>query len=172
MSTEILSECEKEKLHLSGMIQSYGALLVMDLDQSVTHFSDNFALMTGMSESIQIGDTLPEEIDKCFTKWPEAEGERSYSFFRTADGRLFDMTISRSGSSVTCEFIPAIDAGLKTKKASFTLPSTIKDSQDLDEIKAKLVLWISERLDHDRVMYYQFLEIWAWCCSMHCTFLK
>ena len=38
--TELLANCEKEALHLSGQIQSFGALLLLDEEsQTVTHAS-------------------------------------------------------------------------------------------------------------------------------------
>ena len=53
--------CEAEKLHLSGAIQNYGALLILDLNGlRISHISSNFEALTGVATECLL-DSSPEE---------------------------------------------------------------------------------------------------------------
>lgn len=52
--TELVTQCEREQLHLSGAIQSWGALLRFDATGNVTHASANLADFFGISPEAAI----------------------------------------------------------------------------------------------------------------------
>ncbi len=53
---ELLQGCENEKLHLSGQIQSFGALLVVDKKSlEITYASTNFVEFGGIEAKKALG---------------------------------------------------------------------------------------------------------------------
>lgn len=71
-TTADLESCDKEPIHIPGMIQSHGVLIAADwVDRRVTHVSANFASSTGIAAPAAIGSPLTDLIGS------EAMGEVS-----------------------------------------------------------------------------------------------
>lgn len=157
MGSTSLTECEKEKLHLSGMIQTHGALLIVDFDFVISHMSENISNEVGLS-SLMLGDKLPETIKDIVKQWPKQSGERKTSIYDSSESRSFDIVVNRSDSAFSIEFYPVIASVKSTTGQMLRFPDAIKNDYDLKESRQRLIDWICEQIQHERVMYYQFLE--------------
>lgn len=65
---ELLLECEKEKLHLSGKIQPFGALVgISYINHTILHVSANIESFLHVKPSKLLGDSL-ENLNKTLNK--------------------------------------------------------------------------------------------------------
>ena len=53
-----LTECDREPIHQIGEVQAFGALIAVDADWKITHFSTNWAGLSGSDEVMRQGDPL------------------------------------------------------------------------------------------------------------------
>lgn len=146
--------CEQEKLHLSGAIQSQGALIVANSGGFITHVSTN---IESFVSNIRPGEYLPHWLQTASeTINKEKPGEYkllsiSEHFFH---GELL-ITISFKGA-VLYEFFPLKQENIAPSFSSEILQ--INRHAELHSLQAKLVQYIHQNCHFERTIYYQFLS--------------
>lgn len=154
-SSEYIAQCENEKLHLSGAIQPYGALLIVDHQHSVCHVSNNIGELWRGEVADFLGQPAPPEVRGLLT---HKDRKRQY-FHAELSGRNgpLDVVLSDGvGGQVLIELMPTRrDERLRSGVGLF--PQAIANDQELEGYQTKLVDYIRDMTGAARVMYYQFL---------------
>lgn len=158
MDNNYYEQCESEKLHLSGMIQPHGALLVLSEDATLTHYSENVTLILPSALPLDIGKTLPETLSPVLSHLPSESGSTAYTFLKDTDGNYVDLVITKSTDAYLVEIYPASNTENTKLQPSLKLPSSFNNEREKTEFRDQLISRISDITGHQRVMYYQFLE--------------
>lgn len=162
--TELLKTCEQEKLHLSGMIQDFGALLV---------FEEESFIITNASENIDEFVKLPYEkllgknIKEIFPKWIEEisqinqNSNTPYFYTKIKEDELY-LKISKTNEN----YVVDIQKNPEINYSHIVKPShelyIAPDSEESYEKYIKTYMkTVSKILNFDRVMLYQFQEDWS-----------
>lgn len=157
MDKRFLDECEREVLHLSGAIQSHGALVVIDGRLRVTHLSANHADYLPAELGLRVGAPLAEPL----VRWVPALGEGQRLLqpdgIEGVAGALDLLLTRHPGGSWLFECLPGqgrdgLDPG------RFGLQPAPMDADTLAERRRELVREVAARSGFQRVMYYQFRE--------------
>lgn len=156
MQGNFLEQCESEKLHKSGCIQPHGALVVVDLNGTVRHLSDNVEDFFSEYQNVQIGKQLPQELYEDFVSLNQDVGKHHFLDFRGQRDEPILITVCFSETEAIFELYPDINEAQRIDP--FLFPSLLNDQQDVDYWRNKLLLWVSEITQHERTMYYQFVE--------------
>lgn len=102
---ELLRGCETEKLHLSGAIQSFGALLWLDEQLCVAHASANLAEFVGtppqqiLGRSVRDCAWLPQTILECLGH----EAGDTLARALSVHGRSLFVTLTRGERCIVLE---------------------------------------------------------------------
>ena len=107
---ELLQICEQEKLHLSGAIQPFGALITVDKKSGlITHASANLADFIGADPKEILGQNiqmLALDIER-HLKPDKTIGSNEYHYnFLEHNKKTIDMLISVGENSFVVEFEP------------------------------------------------------------------
>lgn len=163
-----LTNCDREPIHLLGRIQPFGALVAVNGDWMVAHYSANFDDMLGAGTAIGPGQPLKAFFcDDAIGRFRTAIGgmhgpdavERIFGFALTDGGALFDAAIHTSGANTVIEFEPHDAIGFTSHVG--TLRAIMAGLEVRDE-EADLVREAAAQmqglLGFDRVMVYKFHE--------------
>ncbi len=164
----LLQGCESEKLHLSGAIQSFGALLRLDpVTFQVTHISANLFNMLGpaahqlLGQSIDASGWLNREA---LEKLPAEPG----SFISLA--RLFhcqagmvDAVVIRADEAILVELECTDQKAEVIPFQQFQRPllAVPYDDDELQRHHSKLLAAFRTITGYDRVMLYHFKDDWS-----------
>jgi len=150
-----IEACEREQLHLSGKIQSHGAMIIADAAGKMTHISDNIQQLYGDVSPQDLGNGLPDLLWNLFRQF---KGETCwFSDELIGEQGELDVVLSLIGRDlVGIEIMPGRESSA-LRSAVAVLPSTINDEQSLIECRQQLVDYIAELTGFERTMYYHFL---------------
>ncbi len=163
-----LTNCDREPIHLLGRIQPFGALVAVNADWIVAHYSENFDAMLGAGTEIAAGTPLtsilsPEAIGALRAALGEVRGpdavERVFGMQLTPQGKAFDVAIHTSGSKTVIEFEPHDAVGYTSHVG--TLRAIMAALETRDEVLAlcrEAATQMKRLLGFDRVMVYRFHE--------------
>lgn len=167
-----IEACERERLHLSGVIQPHGALVVADAEHKVTHASRNLAQWLGMPAERLLGRRLPPGLAAPLGALGTAPGER---VVRNAvvgiegDAALF---ASRGlQGEVILELVPSLAVPREPDNVRQTgSVASLRDATALADARHALVDSLRQASGFDRVLFYQFLpdgdgEVLAEACG-------
>ncbi|BFM09741.1 hypothetical protein [Halioxenophilus aromaticivorans] len=143
-----IATCENEQLHKSGKIQGHGALLVVDVNQTVTHISANFSQFDIHGQPLSVASAAPDWIKEL----AHSASKGPYVVLRAGTkGSYFDVNVIPFNDSVYFEFYKHQDqfevADLPTPPAEVNKPQLYRKH---------LLNWVQKVTGHQRVMYYQF----------------
>lgn len=158
MDNNYYQQCESEKLHLSGMIQPHGALLVLSEEEKLTHYSENFTSILPSLPPLEIGKELPDELAPVIKHLPNDSGSTAYTFLKGGDDNYYDVVIIKASDAYLIEIYSASATESAKPLPPFKLPSSFNNEQEKTEFRDQLISRISDITGHQRVMYYQFLE--------------
>lgn len=158
MDNNYYEQCESEKLHLSGMIQPHGALLVLSEEAKLTHCSENFTSILPSMPPLEIGKALPDELTPVIKHLPIDSGSTAYTFLKEADDLYYDVVIIKTSDAYLVEIYSANATENAKPLPPFKLPSSFNNEQEKTQYRDQLISRISDITGHERVMYYQFLE--------------
>ncbi len=156
----VLSNCEREQIHLPGSIQPHGALLVFD-DFEVVQASANAADILAIAEPVRglRAEAISEALSTSILALVSGESpELPLSFACTIGeaGERFDCLLHATADrQVIAEFLrPGPDDGdwSRTPKAM----QLIVNSQSLDDLCERAADTFYSMTGYDRVMIYQF----------------
>lgn len=158
MSSNSLSHCESEQLHLSGQIQNHGGLLAVNRDGVVSHASANLAQFLGMNPEGFLGRPLPGKLDEIRWLLPHAPGSRlvrrvSWPMIEAAAAQLH-MSISRADDGTSLlEFTPSLRSAPSAPPLGSVHPGATHSS-----FRDQIVRELRQVTGADRAMYYAFHE--------------
>jgi light-regulated signal transduction histidine kinase (bacteriophytochrome) len=159
------SICEAEPLRTSGLIQSYGCLLVLsEPDGAVEGFGANASVMlgcqlaTGRPIAEAIGHTIWPAIQTAMTSGSPACDPRPVDLAEAAPvlHRRFETRCHRSGPWWLVEFVPRLPAPARVPPISLD-----ETRMDLFRLSACAVEQMRLLTGYDRVMVYRFHPDWS-----------
>ena len=165
----LLKECDKEKLHLCGHVQPFGALLGLQKDNFlITYVSENSELFLHVEPKSLLNHFLHEVclplqlLVEAFLKNPPKEKFSYHSINfenQTLDIKIFD---ALSHIIIECEHPyyyegksnDALQCGIDLLKPPF-------HPKELPSYYSILVKGIFDTIKYDRIMLYRFHEDWS-----------
>ncbi len=160
---KLTQECEAEQLHLSGAIQSFGAMLCLE-EQSglVTHASANLAEFIGIAP----GDLLGRSLAECNLLPPSALENLPVNPGQTLSVSLhnhMDALLIRGNNCLLLEIERCTITPLPIPLHHYQRPLMYapRDSNELIEYHHVLLQAFRELTGYERCMAYQFHEDWS-----------
>ena len=165
MGPVTLDNCEREPIHIPGLIQPHGALLAFDPSGVLTHCSANAQTLLGPMLPALNEPLKGHQFSSCpgFHELIEqvrqaADGESIPCAVRLEPkGSSFDVIAHRTAQGLICEFERALHAA--PKNLSFMLHRAIaqlKPQCSTDELLSIAVREVRRMTGFDRVMAYRF----------------
>jgi two-component system, chemotaxis family, sensor kinase Cph1 len=160
--------CEEEKLHLSGHIQPFGAMLRVDVESMrITHASENLAEFVGTEARKILGRSIDETgwlSSQSFLKLPPQTGKTLVltRVMEGAQGRI-DALLIRGNSSILIELEK--NSGLVEPipihqfQRSLMMPP--HDRDELEEYHHNLLRAFQDITGYRRIMVYRFRDDWS-----------
>ena len=168
VSENLINHCEFEQLHLSGAIQSFGALLRVETKNNIiTHASENLAHFSDVNPQDVIGksiDTLGWFNTKYFHDLPDELGKtKVLSHVATGSQEQIDAMLIRGEECILIELEKneTKTEVISVQQLQHPLLSAPLNKNDLQNYHA-LFLDAFRKITHfDRVMIYRFLDDWS-----------
>lgn len=159
LNKRFFEQCEREQLHLSGVIQPHGTLLVLNRDGLVTHAAANVAEFLDVPAASLLGAPPPERLAALSAGIDVAPGARllSRGMLEGVDARLDLVAIRNADGGINLELGRHVDSGADTP-TGVPLARTPADAQALAAARAELVERIADLTGFQRVMFYLFRE--------------
>lgn len=162
-----LTNCDREPIHILGLIQPFGALVAVNADWMVAHYSANFADVLG-GGAIAPGMPLAElfTADAVARLRAALVGlgggetvERVFGQPLTAARALFDVAIHQSGPLTVIEFEPHDAEGFVSHVGALRpLMAELEPLGEVGAICREAAGQLKRILGFDRVMVYRFHE--------------
>lgn len=161
-----LSECDREPIHNIATVQSFGGLIKLNSDWSITHRSLNVADLLGLKALPAIGLKLHDlfeakAIDALRNALAGREGHselaRVFGLQLTASPATFDCALHTVDNSVVIEFEPHNSSEFENH-VSLLAPmlAQLEGLGNLTALCAKAAKLVRQTLGYDRVMIYRF----------------
>lgn len=164
--SELLANCEKEQLHLTGHIQPFcGLILVDEESQHITHVSGNIEVLTGLPAKQMLGETMATLswlTDEDVQQLAHEPGARHYCFYRSVNGQEVHLRLLRSEQAIVIEIEPVRSQNAMHYhwlESQLYPPADVtwSDTQYYDALLETL----QEALPFERLMLYQFDSDWV-----------
>ncbi|MRJ42660.1 MULTISPECIES: GAF domain-containing protein [Idiomarina] len=164
-----IQACEQEQLHLSGAIQSYGALLIANKKTiQITHLSTNISDFISGFDEHSVGHLVPEILEGLIQNF---NGTTQFyeNELQGINSRLDVILNAVDEQHMAIELVPSLPH-VRLQSAIKVLPPSIDSDAVLNSVRQQLVDYIAELTGFERVMYYEFLpsgdgEVIAECCQ-------
>jgi chemotaxis family two-component system sensor kinase Cph1 len=167
-SAATLTSCESEKLHLSGRIQSFGALMVLSpQSRTITHLSANCEEMLGISVERTLGCALTvlpfytADLEQGFALEPGTQ--QLIVNISLHDELHLDVNLIMTSTALLLEWEPTAPEvrpiAIHQMHKSLVRPPSHKEG--LDNYLDLLVSHVRTTTGMDRVMVYRFRDDWA-----------
>ncbi|MGF1512418.1 MAG: ATP-binding protein [Elainellaceae cyanobacterium] len=164
-----LTNCDREPIHIPGLIQPHGALLALrEPDLTIVQVSDNVLEMLGRSPESLLGQPLSllfaeaqiEQIQRCLAEDFESANPLTFEVQRHADTLIFDGIVHHEGSLVLLELEPQSEDDPRSfadfyQQVRDTI-TRIQRSPTLLKMCQVVVADIQRITGFDRVMIYRF----------------
>jgi light-regulated signal transduction histidine kinase (bacteriophytochrome) len=161
-----LTNCDREPIHILGHVQGYGCLISTSSDLMVNHLSEDCFELLGIKPESTIGQKLTEVlkpqtvhdlVSKLQVSSVGAGIGRLFGYEVFGDGRLFDISVHRSGNSFVFEFEPR--RGEKWNddlEVVQPMIARVKKRDTVAEAADTAAMALKALSGFDRVMVYQF----------------
>jgi len=159
LDKRFIDECEKEALHLSGAIQPHGALMVVDDQFRISHFSTNIGEFLPPDVVIAVDAALPAALLEMVAGLGEQAGSRQqFEAALPGDQGLLDVVFSRNAHEQTIVELTRSreDEPFSSVYAQGVVPPA--SSSDVELQRQELIDRVYALTGFERVMYYRFLE--------------
>jgi two-component system, chemotaxis family, sensor kinase Cph1 len=162
---DIINHCEFEQLHLSGAIQSFGAIIRVDTNnETITHASQNLSNYASVNPQDIIGknfNTLEWFNIKYLLELPLELGKSIYiSNIASGLTEQVDAILIRGESCVLIE-LEKYDTNSERMTNQHQIQSSPDDKNELIKYNESLLNAFREITNFDRVMIYHFLDDWS-----------
>lgn len=153
-----IDQCEQEPLHLSGAIQPHGALIVSDLQGTVSHVSSNISVWLGVNSQAEqlIGQPLPAFLKEIHNSALSLSEGGRYSGQCSHGKHEFDVVMSHNGQQLLFELYP-VEPHADPMPMEGTAQTAAKDRHELAEQCQQLLDSLLAMSGFDRVHYYHFM---------------
>lgn len=161
-----LTECDREAIHQIGYVQGFGALIAVDTDWNITHFSANAAEVLGNEGVIAAGQSLGDHFSaqaiatlrESLHRIKEDDAvERVFGLKLTVGDALYDCVIHPSGEHAIIEFEPHLGGNGQDHLAAIApMTNAISSARDVDTLCQSTAELVRGLLGYDRVMIYRF----------------
>ncbi|AGX88691.1 GAF domain-containing protein [Candidatus Symbiobacter mobilis] len=165
---KMLRGCEAEKLHLSGAIQPFGALLCLQSEGgTISHASANLAEFLSLDPQAVIGRTLDQvvpSLSRAISVLATTPGETAVvrNVMQNAQGHI-DALLIRGEDFVVVELEyntpPAEPIPVQHLQQPFL--SAPQSAEDCDRYHQHLVESFRKVIGYDRIMMYRFTPDWS-----------
>lgn len=158
-------DCDHEPIHVPGNIQSYGFLLALTTDWSVTHVSANVAKFTGSPAGEWLGqpadkliatDALHTLRNLAATLQGVNAVQRVFALALIEGQAPFDVAIHRSGDAIVVEAEPAATDEREAASLARAMVARLKHSDGLAQFFRDGARHVQALTGFDRVMVYRF----------------
>lgn len=165
---QLLQGCESEKLHLSGHIQPFGALVCIDRGSyNITHASQNIEELIGIKIENLLGkhiDALDPALVEIIDKLPHKQGASALFLnkLETLKGAM-DILLHAGENSVIIEIEKPIEnmKPISIYQLQLELLNVPNSSSQMAQYQHSLVEAIRVVTGYDRIMVYRFLDDWS-----------
>ncbi|EJM99802.1 ATP-binding protein [Herbaspirillum sp. YR522] len=166
--TALLSNCDREPIHLPGSVQPHGALLVLRaVDRVILHVSENFAAPSGQRAADLVGQPLGQAFTPAAAAWLEARLSDAAIDFRPSylgildqAGQRHEVLAHTSGPALIVE-LESVPPDASTQ-VNFFYPLVTKfvgalaEARTVDEMSLLAINEIKALTGFGRVLLYRF----------------
>lgn len=165
-ASELLANCEKEQLHLTGHIQPFcGLILVDEESQDITHVSGNIESLTGLPAEQLLGEslaTLSWLSEEDVQQLAHEPGARQYCFYRKVNNQEVHLRLLRSEQAIVIELEPVRSRdAMNYHWLESQLYPPAQTSWTETQYYDALLETLHEALPFGRLMLYQFDSDWV-----------
>lgn len=163
-----LTNCDREPIHKLGQIQDFGALLAVNADWMVVHYSANFDAIVGarapVASGIPVGELFAAEavaqLREALSSVRDPDAiERLFGLDLTGTGTLFDVALHVSGALTVIEVEPHAGEAFANHVGSLRpMMADIERQGGVDALCQRAAEQLKRLLGFDRVMVYKFHE--------------
>jgi two-component system, chemotaxis family, sensor kinase Cph1 len=165
---QLVRGCENEKLHLSGKIQSFGALVRIDRKSSkITHASANLEEFTGISSDAALSGSISSfgwGLEHTIEHLPYRDGASAMFLgaLETPKG-VMDLFYhaDENGTLIEIEKTSTSDMQVDFQRLQLELLIVPTTTDELTRYHQHLVDAVHEVTGYGRVMVYRFREDWS-----------
>lgn len=166
---ELLEECNKEKLHLCGHIQPFGALLgIQKSDGIVTYVSENIEKFLHVSPKKLLAhklETLFSSLATLATDFLKRDSKENFTYQTWLyKENMLDIKLSHAGEYLLIEFENSFHEDFRSHdglQLGIELLKAPSSEKEIVPYGKTLLKGIFETTQYDRVMLYQFHEDWS-----------
>lgn len=167
MATDLdLTNCDREPIHIPGLVQSFGAMLVFGSDWIVRRASENVGDFLGLDADALIEQPIAgvleaEAVHAIRGRLQLAYGagivERLFRLKLTSNGRLFDIAVHVAGDEIILEFEPASGEDPANAPAMLrTMIGRVEAAPDFNGMVREAARQVRALTGFSRVMVYRF----------------
>lgn len=149
-----LSACEQEKLHLSGAIQAFGALIIVESSGFITHVSVN---IEAICTSAIPGQFIEPRLAKLGHDVGASLGSQKITSWQDTDFNGYILITRIKGNGLIYEFYssePSLPLPVRSRFDGIEKPNS---ESELAALKQRLLNYIAANTGFERVIYYQFM---------------
>jgi light-regulated signal transduction histidine kinase (bacteriophytochrome) len=160
-----LSNCDREPIHILGIIQPFGFLVAVTPDWMVARVSDNLASFCGKNAQEALGFPLAELFDRdaihtirnrlTTLRGPDAV-ERIFALPLFGGQRPFDVAVHFSGREIVIEAEPAAAEPLEATSVVRSMIARLQQVEGLPGFLREGARQVRAITGFDRVMVYRF----------------
>ena len=171
-----LTECDREAIHQIGYVQGFGALIAVDSDWKISHFSANAAsvldsgsdgdsdidsdgaIAAGQALSDHFASAAIDTLRESLHRIKEDDAvERVFGLRLTTGDTLYDCVIHPSGKHTIIEFEPHLQGDAQDHLTAIApMTNAISSARDVDTLCQSTAKLVRGLLGYDRVMIYRF----------------
>ncbi|MEP0324783.1 HWE histidine kinase domain-containing protein [Bauldia litoralis] len=161
-----LTNCDREPIHLLGMIQSHGCLLVLSETLAVLHASETAEAWFRKATSDLIGTSVEDLLPPAaFSSLKGAlsqlrstsQVERDFGL-ELATGQVADMAVHVTGRTIIVEFEPSGDDTQRSDELVRSAMVRLGEARGVKEVLDETTRVVRQLIGYDRVMVYRFLD--------------
>lgn len=150
-----LCACEQEELHLSGAVQSFGALILTEENGYITHVSVN---TDAICTSAIPGQFIDPRLAKLSASLGVQVGSNKIVAWHDQGFNGYILMTKSKNKSIIYEFYPSDIKHNNVICTRFDFLEKPNSDSKLSWLQKRLVDYISEATGFERVIYYQFMH--------------
>ncbi|MBJ2128571.1 GAF domain-containing protein [Alteromonas sp. IB21] len=163
--SSLITQCDKEPIHLLGKIQNHGFMVILDRSGTIEYLSKNASPFLKKSTSELIGTSLWSILDRSLVhsiKGAQSQaiilGKAAYLYSVSVpfSDNTFDLCVHQSDGYLVLEFENS-ESSRKFESVIEALMIQMTMFSELDELYSGLAQSVRTATGFDRVMVYQFL---------------
>jgi chemotaxis family two-component system sensor kinase Cph1 len=149
-----LIACEQEKLHLSGAIQAFGALILTEENGLITHVSVN---IDTICTSVIPGQFIEPRLAALGQDVGALVGNQKIASWQDTDFKGYILTTRLKDHGLIYEFYSSAPPLPLLKHRQFDTIETPSADSELASLQQNLLDYIAAATGFERVIYYQFM---------------